>query len=116
MESRRDHAELVEDHRLAQDMSATLADFRACRTELLSCFTTDDNSLSYTAVEDGDTGVKGWCWSPGLDNTFSWFLFRKKQILLCLLAVKEGLTHSSILELMKKLNSHEEELGKIIYF
>lgn len=59
MESRRDHAELVENHRLVQDMSDTLADFRACHTELLSCFTTDDNSHSYTGVEDGDTGVKG---------------------------------------------------------
>uniref|UniRef100_A0A3Q4AFG7 SAM domain-containing protein n=1 Tax=Mola mola TaxID=94237 RepID=A0A3Q4AFG7_MOLML len=58
MESRRDHAELVENHRLVQDMSDTLADFRACHTELLSCFTTDDNSHSYTGVEDGDTGVK----------------------------------------------------------
>lgn len=30
-----------------------------------------------------------------------------------LLTAKEGLTHSSIVELMKKLDSHEEELGKM---
>lgn len=55
---RRVHAELVENHRLAQDMSATLAEFRACRTELLSCFITDGESSSYTGVEEGDAGVK----------------------------------------------------------
>lgn len=56
---RRVHAELVENHRLVQDMSAALADFRACRTELLSCFTADEDSSSYTGVEEGETGVKG---------------------------------------------------------
>lgn len=68
---RRVHAELVENHRLAQDMSATLTESRARRTELLSCFTTDGNSSSYTAVEDkikGDTGVKGELRCPRLDN------------------------------------------------
>lgn len=54
---RRVHTELVENHRLVQDMSATLAEFRACRTELLSCFTADEDSSS--GVEEGDTVVKG---------------------------------------------------------
>uniref|UniRef100_A0A673BXS3 SAM domain-containing protein n=1 Tax=Sphaeramia orbicularis TaxID=375764 RepID=A0A673BXS3_9TELE len=40
---RRVHAELVENHRLAQDMNATLAKARACCTELLSCLTTEGN-------------------------------------------------------------------------
>lgn len=75
---RRVHTELVENHRLAQDMSATLAKSRALRTELLSCFGTDGNSSS-----KGDTGVKAG----------------------------DGLTRSSVVELIKKLDSHEEELA-----
>ncbi|XP_034049827.1 ankyrin repeat and SAM domain-containing protein 3 isoform X2 [Thalassophryne amazonica] len=53
---RRVHAELVENHRLAQDMCATLAKARSCRAELLSCLTTSGSG----GVEDtvkGDTGV-----------------------------------------------------------
>lgn len=38
---RRVHAELVEDHRLSQDMNATLAKTRACHAELLSCLTAE---------------------------------------------------------------------------
>uniref|UniRef100_A0A4W6G2S7 Ankyrin repeat and sterile alpha motif domain containing 3 n=1 Tax=Lates calcarifer TaxID=8187 RepID=A0A4W6G2S7_LATCA len=59
---RRVHTELVENHRLAQDMSATLAKARTCRSELLSCLAPDGNSSSYTGVEDktkDDSGVKG---------------------------------------------------------
>lgn len=37
----------------------------------------------------------------------------EKQIILLLLAAREGLTCSSIVELIKKLDSHEEELGKM---
>uniref|UniRef100_H2US03 Ankyrin repeat and sterile alpha motif domain containing 3 n=1 Tax=Takifugu rubripes TaxID=31033 RepID=H2US03_TAKRU len=43
---RRVNAELVENHRLAQDMSATLAEFRAGRSELLSRLTTEEKSIS----------------------------------------------------------------------
>lgn len=50
------HAELVENHRLAQNASATLGKAKACRAELLSCLTTDGTS-SYTAVEGA--GVTG---------------------------------------------------------
>lgn len=57
---RRVNAELVENHRLAQDMSATLAEFRACRLELLSRLTTDEKSI--TGVQGGHTGVKGEVW------------------------------------------------------
>jgi len=56
------HTELVENHQLAQDMSATLAKARACRSELFSCFTADGNSSPHTGLEDkakSDTGVKG---------------------------------------------------------
>ncbi|XP_056222200.1 ankyrin repeat and SAM domain-containing protein 3 isoform X1 [Seriola aureovittata] len=83
---RRVHTELVENHRLAQDMSATLAKARTCRAELLSCFPTDGNNISFTDVENktkDDTGDK----------------------------VAEGLTCSSVVELMKKLDSYEEELA-----
>ncbi|XP_047465409.1 ankyrin repeat and SAM domain-containing protein 3 [Mugil cephalus] len=83
---KRVHAELVDNHRLAQDMNSTLAKARACCTELLSCLTKDGNSSSYTDMEDktkSDTGVKGG----------------------------DGLTSSSIVELMKKLDSFEEDLG-----
>ncbi|XP_072229772.1 ankyrin repeat and SAM domain-containing protein 3 [Leuresthes tenuis] len=80
------HSELVENHQLAQDMSATLAKARACRSELFSRFTADGNSSSHTGLEDkakSDTGVKAG----------------------------EPLTCSSIVELMKKLESYEEELA-----
>ncbi|XP_068439332.1 ankyrin repeat and SAM domain-containing protein 3 isoform X2 [Clinocottus analis] len=40
---RRVHAELVVNHRLAQDMTATLAKSRACSAELLSCFTSAED-------------------------------------------------------------------------
>lgn len=83
---RRVHAELVENHRLAQDMSAILAASRACHAELLSRLNNDGNSSSYTGLEDktkGDIGVKAG----------------------------EDLTHSSVVELIKKLDSHEEELA-----
>lgn len=66
---RRVHAELVENHRLAQDMSATLTESRACRTKLLSFFTTDGNSGSNMKVGD-DTGVKGESTCPVSFNLF----------------------------------------------
>lgn len=61
---RRVHAVLVENHRLAQDMSSMLAEFRTCRSELLFRFTSDEQSSSYIGVEEGDSAVKGelWCW------------------------------------------------------
>ncbi|XP_043957592.1 ankyrin repeat and SAM domain-containing protein 3 [Gambusia affinis] len=40
------HSELVENHRLAQDMSATLTKARACWAELLACFAPDRSSGS----------------------------------------------------------------------
>ncbi|XP_039992055.1 ankyrin repeat and SAM domain-containing protein 3 [Xiphias gladius] len=83
---RRVHTELVENHRLTQDISATLATARSCRAELLSCLTSDGNSSSSTGVVDktkDDTGVKA----------------------------SESLTRSSVVELRKKLDSYEEELA-----
>ncbi|XP_029382989.1 ankyrin repeat and SAM domain-containing protein 3 [Echeneis naucrates] len=83
---RRVHDELVESHRLAQDMSATLMKARTCRSELLSCLSIDDNCSSFTDVNDkskDDTGVKP----------------------------VQGLTSSSVVELMKKLDSYEEALA-----
>lgn len=47
---RRVQAELVENHRLAQDMSATLVKTRACQAELLSCLSADGNGGSYSCV------------------------------------------------------------------
>uniref|UniRef100_A0AAQ5ZT59 SAM domain-containing protein n=1 Tax=Amphiprion ocellaris TaxID=80972 RepID=A0AAQ5ZT59_AMPOC len=59
---KRVHAELVENHRLAQDLSSTLAKARASRTELLSCFTADGNSMEDKTKSD--TGAKGELRSP----------------------------------------------------
>lgn len=59
---RRVHTELVENHRLTQEMNASMANARACRSELLSSLTTDGNGSFYTPVEDktkADTGVNG---------------------------------------------------------
>lgn len=58
---KRVHAELVEDHRLAQDASSALTKARACQAELFSRFTADVNSLSYPRLderEQTDTGGK----------------------------------------------------------
>lgn len=35
-------------------------------------------------------------------------------MIVLLLAGREGLTHSRIIELIKKLDSHEEELGEMV--
>ncbi|XP_034426205.1 ankyrin repeat and SAM domain-containing protein 3 isoform X2 [Hippoglossus hippoglossus] len=83
---RRVHTELVENHRLTQDMSATLAKARTCCAELLSGFTTDGNGSAYTGVEDkakDDTSVKA----------------------------ADGLTCSSVVEIIKKLDSYEDQLA-----
>ncbi|XP_034564283.1 ankyrin repeat and SAM domain-containing protein 3 [Notolabrus celidotus] len=86
---RRVHAELVENHRLAQDMNASLTESRACRAKLLSFFPTDETSgLNIGAGDEteDDSGVK----------------------------TGDGLTRSSVAELIKKLDSQEEELaGKL---
>ena len=76
---RRVHTELVENHRVTQDMSATLAKARTCCAELLSCFTTDGNGIAFTGVEDkakDDVSVKGELLPPqesevsGLRNNY----------------------------------------------
>lgn len=99
------HAELVENHRLAQNMSAMLGKERACRGELISCLTTDGISSSATAGEG--TGVKG---------EFRWtvliFGFTNGDFLNLFFVAGEGATRSSIQELMKKMDLYEEELGK----
>lgn len=44
------------------------------------------------------------------------FMFcHQNLIILLLLAVREGLTHPGTVELIKKLESYEEELGKMMY-
>ncbi|XP_019938288.1 ankyrin repeat and SAM domain-containing protein 3 [Paralichthys olivaceus] len=78
---RRVHTELVENHRLTQDMSATLAKARTCCAELLSCFTTDGTGLEDKAKDDTRVNAA------------------------------EGLTRSSAVELIKKLDSYEEQLA-----
>uniref|UniRef100_A0A3Q4N923 Ankyrin repeat and sterile alpha motif domain containing 3 n=1 Tax=Neolamprologus brichardi TaxID=32507 RepID=A0A3Q4N923_NEOBR len=60
------HAELVENHRLAQNMSAMLGKERACRGELISCLTTDGISSSATAGEG--TSVKAGSLQTLLQN------------------------------------------------
>ncbi|KAF7661578.1 hypothetical protein LDENG_00259060 [Lucifuga dentata] len=84
---RRVHAELVENHRLAQDMSAMLAKSSTCCAKLLSRLAADGCSSSSPGLDDkakGDTDVKAG----------------------------ESLTHSSAVELVKKLESYEEELAR----
>ncbi|XP_068614514.1 ankyrin repeat and SAM domain-containing protein 3-like [Brachionichthys hirsutus] len=78
---RRVHAELVENHRLAQGMSATLAESRARRAELLSCLATDGNDGSSSDVADKTEA-------------------------------RDGPTRTNAVDLIKKLNSHEEELAR----
>ncbi|XP_029311377.1 ankyrin repeat and SAM domain-containing protein 3 [Cottoperca gobio] len=75
---RRVHAELVENHRLTQDMNATQAKSKACSADLLSCFTSEGNS------------------SSGVDDQTK---------------AADGLTRSSVAELLQKLDSYEEELS-----
>lgn len=106
---RRVNGELVENHRLAQDMSATLAEFRACRSELLSRLTSDEKST--TGVQGGPTGVKGEVWH--LLHVTSW-CHQNQRTVLPLLAGTEGLSCFSTVELKQKLDSSEEELGKLV--
>lgn len=110
---RRVHAELVETHRLAQEMSATVAQSRACCAELLSCLPTTENSSSHTDDDTkDDTGGKGESRSPLVDITF--YIFLLITTVLLLLAAVEVLKRSNVVELLKKLDSHEEELGKMV--
>lgn len=77
---KRVHAELVDNHRLAQDMSSVLAKARACCAELLSCLTTDGNSSSYIDMKDKtkpDTGVKGKLSWAELGNPFEFAILRQ---------------------------------------
>lgn len=106
---RRVNAELVENHRLAQEMSATLAELRACCSELLCRLSAEEKSI--TGVQGGHTGVKGEVWHL-LHVTF--YCYQNQRTLLLLLAVKQGLSCFSTVELKKKLDSNEEELGKLV--
>lgn len=49
---RRVHSELVENHRLAQDMNASLAESRACRSKLLSCLTAEEEKNGGAGSEE----------------------------------------------------------------
>lgn len=82
---RRVHIELVESHRLAQDINAVLAKARACRSDLLSCLTSGGGSDSSHADEKtkSDSSVKA----------------------------AEPLTCAGAAELVKKLDSYEEEMS-----
>ncbi|KAM4623373.1 ankyrin repeat and SAM domain-containing protein 3 [Polymixia lowei] len=78
---RRVHAELVDNHRLTQDMGVALEKSRACRAEVLSRLSADGNGSPYPGGEV-TTGKAG-----------------------------EGLNPCSVSELMKKIDSYEEELA-----
>lgn len=68
---KRVHAELVEDHRLAQDASSTLTKARACQAELLSRLTADGNVSSGPGErEETDPGDKS-------ESTPSWIIYLK---------------------------------------
>ncbi|RVE59640.1 hypothetical protein OJAV_G00190510 [Oryzias javanicus] len=77
---KRVHTELVENHRLAQDVNATLVKARACRTELFSHLATNENR---NLEGEGQNPNEG-------DDKQQW---------------------SNLQELMKKLDSYEEELA-----
>ncbi|XP_037546745.1 ankyrin repeat and SAM domain-containing protein 3 [Nematolebias whitei] len=79
---KRVHAELVEDHRLAQDASSTLTKARACQAELLSRFTADVKSLSDPGLEEREKTDTG---------------------------DENELKCSTVVDLLKKLNSYQEE-------
>ena len=106
---RRVNTELVENHRLAQDMSTTLAEIRACLSELLSRLSAEDKSI--TGIQGGHTGVKGGRWCL-LHITF--YCCQNQRTLLLLLTVKQGLSCFSTVELKKKLDSSEEDLGELV--
>ncbi|KAK2820240.1 hypothetical protein Q5P01_023199 [Channa striata] len=80
---KRVQAELVENHRLAQDMSAALAKARACRAELLSCL-----------GADGIVEERNKCDTAGKAG--------------------ESPPCSSVVGLMRKLDSYEEELAEAL--
>lgn len=67
---RRVHGELVENHRLAQDMNATLAESRACRSQLLSRLTAEEKK------NGGAGGGGGWrlCLLDAVLSVFFLFL------------------------------------------
>ncbi|KAM8877271.1 ankyrin repeat and SAM domain-containing protein 3 isoform 1-T1 [Synchiropus picturatus] len=50
---RRVHGELVEIHKLAQDMNAMLAKVRASRSQLLSCLAAEENDRSHAEAQRG---------------------------------------------------------------
>ncbi|XP_015230611.1 PREDICTED: ankyrin repeat and SAM domain-containing protein 3 isoform X3 [Cyprinodon variegatus] len=77
------HSELVENHRLAQDISATLMKERACQAKLLSYFMADGKSGSNPGLE-----------AEGRDS-----------------ADKEGIRCSHIVDLMKKLESYQDKMA-----
>ncbi|XP_008312426.1 ankyrin repeat and SAM domain-containing protein 3 isoform X1 [Cynoglossus semilaevis] len=83
---KRVHTELVENHRMAQDMHSTLTKARSCCAELLSSFTADGNGCFYTDVDE-----------RAKDET------SKK--------TADGLTGPRFAELLKELDSYEEELA-----
>ncbi|XP_013863626.1 ankyrin repeat and SAM domain-containing protein 3 isoform X2 [Austrofundulus limnaeus] len=84
---KRVHAELVEDHRLAQDASSSLTKARACQEELFSHLTTEGEvSSGPEEREKPDPGDK----------------------------TADELKHSSVVDLMKKLNSYQEEMAETL--
>ncbi|XP_061823586.1 ankyrin repeat and SAM domain-containing protein 3 isoform X2 [Nerophis lumbriciformis] len=96
---RRVHAELVENHRLAQEMNATLAKARVCRTELVASVTADGFLNGVEVKPKGDAG------EPLAGKTlFETFSFN-------VTFYSAGCpTRSCEVELMKKLDSYQEEL------
>ncbi|KAL0984339.1 hypothetical protein UPYG_G00140210 [Umbra pygmaea] len=85
---RRVHTELVENHRLAQDMNTTLDKACACRMELLSRLSADGNSIPY----HGDWKRQSVTGGTG----------------------PEGLKSTSVSDLMNSLDTYEEELGETL--
>ncbi|XP_061087490.1 ankyrin repeat and SAM domain-containing protein 3 isoform X2 [Conger conger] len=88
---RRVHSELLETHRLAQDMCTTLEKVRACQMELFSRLRSDG-----MIMRQGDTRVKLKNETGGKGSE----------------AIQESLMSLSLTELMSKLEVFENEMGK----
>lgn len=113
---RRVHGELVENHRLAQDMNATLAESSSCRSQLLSCLTAKEKRKN-----GGAGGEGGWRFCSAGRQTprclyFS-FLLKcdpiKHQCIFIVLTNKDEPADQNIPELLKKLDCLHQELGKM---
>ncbi|XP_035263244.1 ankyrin repeat and SAM domain-containing protein 3 isoform X1 [Anguilla anguilla] len=116
---RRVHSELLETHRLAQDMGTALEKVRACQTELFSRLRSDGTIMRQGDAKvklKGETGGKGSeAFEDGLRSLSLTELMSKLEGYeneMGSEALQEGLRSLSVTELMSKLEGYENEMGK----